>query len=94
MELIKQRFTYSIIDLIRDTFPIDINKPATKEVFFDYEADCLPTEKDVFSEFELNQNKIDDVCRQFVDIKLEPNPTNGRKTKYFYNNNQIGRAHV
>jgi len=93
MELIKQRFTYSIIDIIRDNCVLNserVNekKPVILSDDFDLPFESVEPSIDMI----LNQVQTSEAIRKkspsYVDIKLEPFPKNGKRTKYFYNNTQ------
>lgn len=96
MELIKQRFTYSVIDLIRDNCVIEDERANERKTvvkdFLDDDFD-LPFESiEPSIDMILNELQTSQVIRKktpsYVDIKLEPFPKTGKRTKYFYNNTQ------
>ena len=80
MQLIKQRFSYFKIDLIRDNCMLTQGRP---------ELIAAP-EKEIFDDpFVVSKKQpIINVKTQYETIKLEPKPKKGPKTKYFYNDSQ------
>jgi hypothetical protein len=92
MELLKQRFNYATIDLIRDDSLFDIEKYSGLDVIEPIEvkdiSDDLTSEFDDIFSVKTDSLSITPVFKndRFQRIKLEPLPEKGRKTKHFYNN--------
>ena len=83
--ILRQRFTYAEISLIRDCSPISTPTPPIIEP---NEEEFLEMD-DIFEEFEemsKQQLTIQPVNRNlnFASIKLSPKPKSGKITKYFY----------
>jgi len=85
MQLIKQRFSYFRIELLRDNCMVTQEKP---------EISVAP-EKEIFDDpfinklIEKNQiSPVTSIHTPYETVKLEPKPKKGPKTKYFYNDNE------
>lgn len=80
MQLIKQRFSYFRIHLIRDNCMLSEVKPEPIKITEDVELDYIFTEKKVGRILE----PVTSIGAKYETIKLEPKPIKGPKTKYFY----------
>lgn len=81
MQLIKQRFSYSRIDLLRDNCMLTQDRPTISAA----------SEKETFDDpFIIGLIRKDEVLpvTKYETVKLEPKPQKGPKTKYFYNNDE------
>ncbi len=88
MELIKQRFTYSVIDLIRDNCIIEgVRVNEKKTIGLNVLDDDFDLPSEIFAD-EKETLFLSKKSPSYVDIKLEPFPKKGKRTKYFYNDTQ------
>jgi hypothetical protein len=80
--ILRQRFTYAEISLIRDCSPISTPTPPIIEPI---EEELLDID-DIFEEMLVHQSNVQPIIKNlnFASIKLSPKPKSGKKTKYFY----------